>query len=169
MIIHNLEIKEIPEKEESIIHFTGHMNEFTRFPETTVKLRNKLIFDCEDLLSINSMGLQIWTKYMKQLDHKQQVIYRGCHSQLMRYMVFVAGLLPANSTFNSFYVPYECETCLYVEDILMVRGKDYVEAMNGFPSRKHFPERINCSKCSSTMEISVLDSRYFDFLERQPK
>jgi hypothetical protein len=169
MIIRNLEIKEIPEKDESIIHLIGHMNEHTCFPSTEIKLRNKLIFDCEDLLTINSMGLQIWIKYLQCLNPNQQVVYRGCHSQMMRYMVFVYGLLPMNSIFTSFYVPYECETCLYVEDILMIRGKDYVEASKGFPSRKHFPERINCSKCSSVMEISVLDSRYFDFLERQSK
>lgn len=151
--------------EDLIIELSGDLDETVKFPQMKVRLSSRIIFNCRELGHMNSMGAQIWSKWMGGFDQRQQFVFREVPPRVIDMFNLVKGILPKESTIESFYVPYECNSCGNEENLLVIRGKDYVESMNGQKANLLFPTEINCSKCKNSMRLGVWESKFLRFLE----
>jgi len=161
----SLELQFRPEGDDLLIELQGDIDEKVIFPQHKARLAQRIIFDCQNLHHINSYGAHIWSKWMKGHDQRQQFVFRHVPPRVVDLFNLVENYLPRESVVESFYVPYECETCHYEESLLAHRGREYIESINQNPAKLLLPQEINCPKCKHGMKLGVWESKYLRFLE----
>lgn len=152
-----LKITEFEDNGVRVLQFDGPINEDSTLPE--LKLTGgKLILDLDGVTSINSCGIREWIKWVKLIPTQVSVFYQNCPRWFVEQMNIVAGFILENTTIDSFKVPYYCEDCELITDLLLQNGKDFE---NG---KLNPPEAIECSSCKASAEIDVIEASYFKFL-----
>jgi hypothetical protein len=145
------------------IKFTRDLDESAQFPVLKVRLSQRIIFDCHQLNTTSSYGLQKWIEWMRSYDSRIQFIFRGCRDRIINALNSVEGFAPAEMVVESFYMPFLCHHCGHEEEILLTRGKDYIEALDE-NARFLAPDMMNCPRCREPMEVAVLEKKYLQFL-----
>ena len=145
------------------IKFTHHLDESVQFPVLKVRFSQQIIFDCHNLKTVSSYGLQKWITWMRSFDPRIQFVFSGCHSRIVDAFNSVAGFAPQETVVESFYLPFLCHHCGHEEEILLKRGKDYIETLEE-KARFLAPDMMNCPKCREPMEVAILEKKYLQFL-----
>ena len=153
-----LQISESDEGGAKVYKFAGQIDEDANFSSNPLA-STQLIMDFEGVTLINSCGIREWIKWMNTASGSK-ILYRNCPKVIVDQINMVEGFLPANGIVESFYVPYYCEECENITQVLLKNGKDFG---NGGVKA---PEENPCTKCQSAAEIDVIEGKYFKFLQR---
>jgi anti-anti-sigma regulatory factor len=157
-------IKSSLDAEDFLLELSGHLDESVEFPDVTLRLSQRVIIDCKTVSHINSYAAQMWSKWMKDKDPRQQFVFRNIPPRIVNKFNLIDGFLPSESTIESFYVPYECDNCEHEELVLAERGRDFIESQNENPAKLLLAEEINCPKCKSGMKLGIWETKYLRFL-----
>ncbi len=144
-----------------IVQLTGSLNEEVNFSQDLLKGASSLIFDFAEVTSINSCGIREWIRWIMPYS-TVSIIYRNCPKIIVDQINMVDGFLPAAGMVESFYVPYYSDETDEEKHILFTYGKEYTE--NGI----NYPVNVLDSK-NQPMEIDVIESKYFRFLQKKSK
>jgi hypothetical protein len=142
------------------------VDEETQFPQAVPKLSQRVIFECIDVDIVNSFAMHNWIVWMRKLHPDTQYVFRHCHRKVIEMMNAVEGFLFENAVVESFYLPYNCAECDGEDEILLTRGKEFVESVTGQKPRLLYPNQLNCPKCRNSMAVGILENVYLRFLER---
>lgn len=154
------------EGEDLVITFNRRLDETVQFQDLKPRLSQRILFDCHQLEIITSAGLQKWILWIRGRDPRLQYVFRGCHSRVVEALNQVRGFAPQDWVVESFYWPFHCSACGHEEEILLERGKHYIEAGRE-NARFLAPDMLNCPKCREPMEVAILESQYLQFLHAQ--
>jgi hypothetical protein len=160
------QLRSNPTDEEVIIELYGNFDESVTFPKDKFRLSQRIIFDCGGVEHINSHSIQTWMIWMRQFDSRQQFVFKNVPQRVVDIINMVDEFLPPESTVESFFIPYECEKCAHEEFILVHRGKEFIERTVKSKAKMMFTKELNCPKCKSAMKISVIEKKYFQFLNQ---
>lgn len=155
--------------EDVIIRFGPRLDESDHFPDIKVRLSQQVIFDCDKLINVSSAAMQNWILWMRRLDPRTQFVFTHCRRKVVDMINSTQGFWPPDAKVESFYFPFICENCEHEEEVLLVRGKDYIESVDGKPARFLATKTLNCGKCRETMEVAVLEDLFLQFLHYQRK
>lgn len=158
-----------PTDEDVLIELYGHFDESVTFPKAKFRLSQRILLDCGGIQHINSHSIQTWMIWMRQFDSRQQFVFKNVPQRVVDIINMVDEFLPLESTVESFYVPYECDKCAHEEFVLVHRGKEFIERTEKSPAKMLFAKELNCPQCKSAMKISVIEKKYFQFLNQQPR
>jgi hypothetical protein len=144
-----------------IIHPSGSIDEEVTLTSDILKGANTLIFDFAEVTSINSCGIREWIRWIMPVATKS-IIYRNCPKIIVDQINMVDGFLPNSGMVESFYVPYYSEDTGEEKHILFSFGKEYTDQGLNYPS-------LVVDSKNQPMEIDVIESKYFRFLQKKNK
>jgi len=131
---------------------------------------NRVVLDLGGVSYLNSIGVKNWILWSSKFPEKLKVQVVNCSTLIVNQINMVAGFLRGDSTVESFYAPFVCESCSREESVLLTRGVEYQYATttSGYLFKK--PD-IKCSKCGQPMELDAIETKFFNFLKsiREPK
>lgn len=153
--------------EDVIIRFGQRLDEFDHFPDIKVRLSQQVVFNCDQLTTVSSAAMQNWILWMRRQDPRVQFVFTHCRRKVVEMINAIQGFWPPDAKVESFYFPFICENCEHEEEILLERGKDYIESLDGQPARFLVTKTLNCGKCRETMEVAVIEKMYLQFLHYQ--
>jgi hypothetical protein len=113
------------------------------------------------ITSINSVGVRKFLGFSLNWSPKKFEFYE-CTPEFIANVNVIPQMLgaPADERqIRSFYVPYSCESCKRIENVLFDREQITVDAHGEvvMPPRK-------CSKCGESLDLDVEKTEYFMFL-----
>lgn len=150
--------------EDFIIELSGHLDEGLHLPENKLRLYQRVVFECDQLMHVNSLATQIWAVWMRSMPNGQQFVFRKVRPRIIHIFNVFSGFLPPEAIVESFYMPYECEKCGYEILWLARRGNEYLEAVSGASAKLRFTKEINCTKCTGQMTLGFWEDKYLNFL-----
>lgn len=142
------------------VKIVGGIDEDAVFPKTDLSGVRRMEVDFQGADSINSCGVREWIKWIETLPPGLQVEYVYCPSILIDQINMVGGLIRKDVRVQSFYTPYFCEACKSQTMLLFRSGKEFVGP------KLNLPANVKCSKCQGSVEMDVLEAKYFKFLSR---
>lgn len=145
----------------AVLRMSGKINENADLELIKIDPAVPLEIDLVGVTAINSLGLRSLRAFFLSL--KNPVIQCSfCPRSFVDQLVIVRDLLPPHAKVISFYVPYYDEDSGEAKDVLFTRGVEY--------SVKDGNVTLNLPKVTmdsgKEMEIDVVTSRYFSFLEQ---
>ncbi len=154
-----MEFQSSEEHECLIVTLSGDINETCTAALTTIRGKinaTKVVFDCQRIRRINSIGAAAWIEFLKDVQDRRQLIFRHCPP------VFI-GYCNAMSTFigqglvESFAMPYYCKAC---DDVFQIMTKvDAARLLRAAPSTT-----TACPKCHGTAKPETDPEVYLGFL-----
>jgi hypothetical protein len=155
-----LKIQQLEKDHPEVFTLRGFIDDLADFNTITTSPFDKVILDLGGILEINSYGVKIWSQGLVEMKNKK-VVYRNCQPPIIRQLNVVINLR-RNIEIESFYIPYECTSCLIDRD---VHCQSSSVLKLGIP---RFIEEVvhhfNCPRCDGTMEFMDDETSYFRFL-----
>lgn len=145
-----------------LIEISGSIDEEVTLSSDVLQGAKALIFDFNGVKSINSCGIREWIKWLSPYP-QTKVVYRRCPKIIVDQINMVDGFLPSTGKVESFYVPYYSDAAGEEKQILFSIGKEFDES-----GAIHLPNAVVDSK-NEPMELDVIESKYFRFLQKKPK
>jgi hypothetical protein len=142
-----------------VVLLTGQIDEDVKLPSADFSSGSEVIFDFEGLTLINSCGIRDWVTWMKSIPAGKPVSFVNCPSILIDQVNMISGFVPASGKIGSFYVPYFCDECDDLKNILFTKGKEF----DG--EKCEVKEEIACPTCGEEAELDVIKLKYFKFLK----
>jgi hypothetical protein len=136
---------------------SGAIDEDVVFPAVPTQVK-KIKIHLAKVTLINSVGIREWIKWYSSFPQGCKVQYHFCPQPIIEQMNLVSGFYPSNAEIVSFYVPYLCQSCDGLTNILYENDK----VQDGLKIQKV----ISCNKCRAQAELDVTPQRYFSFLKR---
>ncbi len=132
------------------ITLSGRLNENNNLP-AIMKTKPIVVINSRRIHSFNSIGLSDWEDWICNI--KAKVYLVECGVSLMEQINTKKAVL-GNATIASVMVPLSCPQCESDEETLFDSGLNTK------------PEEITkaCKECGTQMEVSILESLYFNFL-----
>jgi eukaryotic-like serine/threonine-protein kinase len=151
---YDLKIEKTAEGAEAWI--SGMLDESTDLsPLAAVK--GKIVVDLSKVLLVNSLGLRTWIQFLRAARGKAQVILRGCSEPVVGLLNMVTNAAEG-ATVESFYAPFECESCGDERSVLIDVQRDL-----GQGDQPEFPP-LPCPKCGGKCKLTDSPERYLLFL-----
>ncbi len=160
----SLEITVTGSPQEPVVTFMGVVDENCDFDEIPISNAPSLTFDLSGVRLVNSLGIRAWVTWMKKLAGRA-FVFRRCSKPIIDQINALDGFLPRASIVESFYVPYHCAICEHSDIVLFRKGIEFEKGTADRPKLVESPERIECHRCRGVMEMDVIESKYFRFLE----
>lgn len=154
----NAEKKE--EGSKLIFQFSGHIDEDAQFSGLDFGSANEIKIDLEKVSAINSCGIREWIKWIRTAPSSSKIVYSNCPKVIVDQINMVAGFLPDNAKVESFYVPYYSEDSGNEKMVLFREGNEF----SGGDVKA--PEEIKDEETGDTMEMDVIEAKYFKFLKK---
>jgi anti-anti-sigma regulatory factor len=142
----------IEKNEETLVVFTGNLNEKSSRLEELKSLAGKVIFDLAGIYRINSVGVTHWINFINDLQHVSELSLVRCSIPVVGQLNMVRDF-KGKSQVISFYAPYVCPETGDEEEILLTR-EDLGDSFT--------PPKIECE--DGEMVLDDLPKRYFTFL-----
>ena len=142
------------------ISIGGAVDEDAKFPKVEFNNIKQINFNFSKLKLINSCGIREWVIWLRDIPSDITVVYCQCPRILVEQINMIDGLMPKNGFVESFFIPYYCEECDEISDLLCSKGKDY-GGVDFEPK-----EFISCNKCENNAEIDIIESKYLKFLKK---
>jgi DNA-directed RNA polymerase subunit RPC12/RpoP len=138
------------------ITLIGQINEDSQFETILAVGENKIVFNFDQVDSINSCGIRDWIKMLGELGDKE-VTYKNCRQIIIEQMNMVHGFIKEGATVESFYAPYFCENCEHeMQHLLKTNEVSGGEAPD-----------IKCPECGHEhMDFDAIADQYFQFLNQ---
>ena len=149
------------------LKFRGHLDESSDLPDLDFKNIKCMTIDLESLEHINSVGILKWKRWQDQIRAQNptcEIHLFGCHKQFISIINIFEGLLTDNSRVDTFFIPFYCEACDYLKELLINTQKD-VRSFSKNAVEIALSQEI-CPKCNKSMETEVAVFGYVSFLER---
>ncbi len=159
-IMPGLKIQQLQKDHPEIFTLSGFIDDLADFNPITSSPFDKVILDLGGVHEINSYGVKIWSQGLVQMKLKK-VIYRNCQSPIIRQINVVINLRK-NIEIESFYIPFECTSCLIDKDVLCQSSDVLKLGVQRFI--EEVVHRFNCSRCDGTMDFMDDETSYFKFL-----
>lgn len=140
------------------IHLSGMIDERANFKMYGLDGMNKIQLYLSDLKGFNSFGVREWIKWIGKANSSEISLYE-CPKSLIDQMNMVLGFLPSKSRIMSFYVPYSNDSGAE-KNVLFTFGVEYNEK-----GILNFPKVVD--EDGKPMEMDIVDSKYFKFLEKK--
>lgn len=151
--------------EDLVVVLPSVLDESYEFRALNPRVSDLVVWDCQSVERVNSVGLSNWIQCFRNLDPRQQYVFRKVPRRIVEIFNNVCDFLPTFYRVESFYFPYSCEFCDHEEDEFFVRGKDYLEAQSATShSVSRIPAQLNCPKCQGMMEPTMKPEVYMRFL-----
>ncbi len=154
------------EKNEITIEVEGALTENTSFPNIDIDGVNKIIFNLDRVVRVNSLGISLWLMFFRKLlDQFPQIDleFVKCPTVVVEQFNIVKEFLPTNSCVSSFYVPYFSSETNKTKFVLYENGKDYF-----WQSEKSYKDLKLKSEYHEENDIFMIDTvkeKYFNFLK----
>ncbi|MCS6838266.1 MAG: hypothetical protein NZ480_05405 [Bdellovibrionaceae bacterium] len=142
-----------------ILEIVGYINEDTNFKSLQLGNPNRLEINLNQVRSINSCGIREWIKWLSQYS-QSQILLSFVPKIIVDQINMVQGFLPPNGKVISFYVPYYSEESGEEKNVLLTYGKDFDEQNLKLPTDVK-------DQNGNIMELDVIESKYFKFLNRK--
>lgn len=146
--------------EKGLFALSGAIDDLADFNPILRTDTHNVILDFEKIQEVNSYGVKIWSQFLNSLKNKQ-VIYRNCHPPIINQMNIVLNLR-RNVTVESFYLPFECTSCLIEKEVLVKHDRSIGNDIETFLNAK--VRNVNCSRCAGLMDFMEDEDYYFRFL-----
>jgi len=106
----------------------GWLAENCILPDVKPAVKDSTLFiDCDRLRGINSIGIRLWILWLKTMNANG--FYRfeleNLRSSFLQQAAFIQGMIPENSSVNSFYLRYWCPEASSEKEFKISRGKNY--------------------------------------------
>lgn len=143
-------------------HFilSGSIDDLSDFKQIASSSSTEITLDLGDIEDINSYGVKIWSQCLLQIKNKK-IAYKNCRPPIIRQLNVVINLRK-NVQILSFYVPFECTSCLIETEILYQSSTILSIGLDRFLTENI--QQVNCSRCAGTMEFMDDETAYFKFL-----
>lgn len=155
-------VKHKKNNDQLYIQLEGNLDEEVNFPTELLSGFKTIVFDFGSVTGINSCGIREWIRWITPYRDSSTMHFRNCPKIIVDQINMVDGFLPTNAFVESFYVPYYSDETDEEKHILFSYGVEYNE------TGIHYPNSILDSK-NQPMEIDVIESKYFRFLQKLPK
>jgi hypothetical protein len=102
-----------------------------------------LVFDCEGLGKINSIGVRHWLMFLDRISKAHDFRFQSCREGFMDTAIMIPGFT-RNRPIDSFYTSITCSGCTNEKSILVkVKKKKAIR-----------PDPVTCEKCGNGMVTS---------------
>lgn len=136
----------------------GKIDEDADFGPHSLDGATAIVVNFESVQTINSCGIRELIKWTKTAP-QAHFTYQRCPKVIVDQINMVDGFLPANGTVESFFVPYYNEDSGSEKNILFEKGRE-------FNAGKVTPPSKVADDAGNTMEMDVIESKYFKFIEK---
>ena len=135
-----------------------HLTDQASFEGLAQQLVDRVCFDLRHVRLINSIGLAIWLRFLREIpDH---VAYRFAHcSVAFCTQASCAPTVIGRGRVDSFFAPYICPAC--DQEI-----EKELEADSFTDPEAPEPPRFICASCGADLLFDDLPERYFLFLRK---
>ncbi len=147
-----------------VYHLSGRIDEYSEF-DSLVNVPQPLKLNIGRISSINSVGVRKFLAFTLSYSPKK-FEFLECTPEFIANVNVIPQMLgsPADETqIKTFYVPFSCEGCKRVENLLYERMAIKIDAKGEVvvPTAK-------CSKCGENLDLDVEPTEYFMFLTSEP-
>ena len=156
-----MQIEQIKGERSLTLKLQGAIDENADYSEISFDGIEKVIFDFEKLVRLNSTGIQKWIKFFQSIPTDMNIVLQNCSIPVVNQLNIFPNFISAeNLTIESFYGPYYCEECDDTYSILLNNPSD-------FPDQDNYsaPAKL-CPKDNSDLEFDEIEKKYFLFLKR---
>lgn len=123
--------------------------------EIKAKLKpGRIVFDCDNVQNVNSIGLRHWSSFVSSLTPGYTVEYINCATVLIDYASLSKSFL-GGGKIVSFHAPYLCGSCSH--SFMTLFQTEAVRAKGGL-------DPVSCPKCKRAGQLEVQEDVYLDWL-----
>ena len=148
------------EKNRTLMVLEGWLDERAELPELDDPVKGDLVLDLQGITLVNSLGVRNWIQWLKVLRVESDVKLINCSPAVVKQVNILQGFLSDRTKIESIYVPYFCEDCGR-EDNLLINIPKLGEPVTVAAA----PPEFKCSQCGMNMELDMIESQYFTFLQ----
>jgi len=145
-----------------VIEIQGCLNEKTVLPNLIRAKPRVLFFNFENVELINSSGIDIWVKWVKQIISHcfgLKLYFTMCPRIIIDQINNIEGFCPQGTCVESFFLPSKCQKYLdvLIEKKPKVNGGSIQWEQFAIPDKK-------CEEKECEMSLDVLPNMYFGFM-----
>jgi hypothetical protein len=133
----------------NIVGLIGESADFFKVPVRDV---HEIYLDMEKATYINSIGVKNWIMWTAKVPKNVKVTLAKCPFVVANQAATVAGFMPENFKFESFFAPFVCPSCENESMILLSRTVHFEYEM-GEAQCWYKPPVVNCKKCAGNPEL----------------
>lgn len=144
----------------STVRMRGRLSEDSDLTGLAARLQQHagtVTIDLSAVTRINSCGAREWLNFVRVVPEKVQLVLDKCPVAFVNYLNMISNFA-GRATVRSVFVPYLCERCNEITELLAVLGEERL------PPR----EEVLCRSCSRPMELDLHEEQYFLFRVRPP-
>ena len=148
------------EQKNDTYYLSGRMDEYSDF-SALLKAQPPLKLNIGKISSINSVGVRKFLAFTLGWSPRK-FEFHECTPEFIANVNVIPQMLgnPSDEQqIKSFYVPFSCESCKRVENVLFQREQITFDAQGEVV----IPER-KCGRCGETLDLDVERTEYFMFL-----
>jgi CheY-like chemotaxis protein len=131
------------------------LTERSNFSGLASKLKERVIFDLRHLMTINSVGLSYWVRFLREVPPVVDYSFAHCSVAFCAHAGYIPDVLGRGQLVSCF-APYYCTSCDYEEERELETSQ--IAATLEPPT---FP----CPSCGGELVFEDLPDRYFSFLQ----
>ena len=138
----------------------GEIDENADLEPLLALMRDDVELDLADIRRINSCGVRVWVRFMRDLDDALRVTLSRCAPPVVDQLNTISNFR-GRAEVASFLAPYICQSCQVEElRLLDVRSHFPPPSLNLSVAAPAFP----CEKCGGVLVLDELPERYLAFL-----
>ncbi len=145
-----------------IIRIKGELSASTSFPNMNLKANDDIILSLEDVVGINSAGVQKWIKWITELQNtnpETSFQFKSFPANFARLAHQIKGFLPEKSIIESFVVPYFCQNCDCNFNVEYLKGSNWNSSWTNLELIKNI-SHATCPDCKTSGEIDAMPEIY---------
>lgn len=139
----------------TIVSIKGMIDEDFKYDELLKIASANVIFNFEDVTTINSCGIREWVSLLNKLPATMSIVYENCPQVIIEQLSMVKGFIRDNIKVKSFYAPYFCESC----------DKESQHLLNIDEVQNLKAPKKDCPHCQTVnIEFDNIEQQYFRFI-----
>lgn len=157
----NFKWKVTHEPKRTVLTLSGWIDERVELPILKEPVAGDLVVDLAGIELVNSVGVRSWIIWQKKLRIERSVVLVNCSPVVVKQINILDGFVNDRTKIESILVPYFCEDCGFEEHKPLNIAK-----MKNPPDLEAAIQLTKCPKCGMNMELDMIKSTYFTFLEK---
>jgi CheY-like chemotaxis protein len=132
------------------------LTELADFGGLAETLSGPVVFDMKKVELINSMGVSIWVRFLREIPDEVEYSFERCSAAFCTQVAYLQEMR-GRGTIESFHAPYHCSQC-YAEEAPELRAC----AIDLDDPR---PPVLRCATCGGELVFDEVPERFFLFLK----